>query len=260
MKVGVNSYIIREISGHGFSVDELPVDVVELGFDDTPVLSEEGIDWEVLHGILSLDINFTIHAPCSDGKNVSIDLGVNSRRNIRIMENVFKIAQLLDARYVVVHGGDIRESYHKAFINTRKQLMEIATIAEDYGIKLVVENLTDNRIGAFPHELLPFLEENVSVCFDIGHAFLTSMKYGININEYFLLPGIEHVHLHDNNGVRDEHKAMGEGCIKFDTLLFRVLSHKPKNVIWEIRDYWIKENILKSILSVKKAKPMKVGI
>ncbi|WP_456395993.1 sugar phosphate isomerase/epimerase family protein [Thermococcus sp.] len=254
MKVGVNSFIIREISGHGFSVDELPVDVIELGFDDMPVLTPSGINWEVLHELLSLNVDFTLHAPCSDGNNIKLDLGVNSRKNIRIMENVFRIAQILDAEYVVVHGGDIGNNYHRAFINTKRQLMEIATIAEEYEVKLVMENLTDNRIGAFPHELLPFLEKNVSVCLDIGHAFLTSLKYGLDIGEYFLLDDIEHVHLHDNGGARDEHRAMGEGCIDFNNILPKILFRKPKNIIWEIREYQKADNVLRSILSVKSAK------
>ncbi len=256
MKIGVNSYIIKEISGKGFSIDELPIDVVELGFENVGVLTEKGIDWEILHDLLTLDVDFTIYGLCSDGRNVSVDLGVNSRKNVEIMENVFKIAQMLDAKYVVVHGGDIKDKYHKAFINTRKQMMELSAVAEEYGVKLVIENLTDNRVGAFPHELIPFLD----VCFDIGHAFITSLKYGFSMEEYLLLPGIEHVHLHDNNGARDEHKALGEGCIKFDSLIPKILSLKPKNVIWEIRNYWSKENVLKSILSVKRVKYVEVGL
>ncbi|WP_456454236.1 sugar phosphate isomerase/epimerase family protein, partial [Thermococcus sp.] len=136
----------------------------------------------------------------------------------------------------------------------KRQLMEIATIAEEYEVKLVMENLTDNRIGAFPHELLPFLEKNVSVCLDIGHAFLTSLKYGLDIGEYFLLDDIEHVHLHDNGGARDEHMAMGEGRIDFNNILPKILFRKPKNIIWEIREYQKEDNVLRSILSVKSPK------
>ncbi|HII66966.1 MULTISPECIES: sugar phosphate isomerase/epimerase [Thermococcus] len=254
MKVGVNSYIIREISGNGFSIDELPIDVIELGFDGLRGLTDKGIDWDVLHGLLTLDVEFTLHAPTSDGRNIRVDLCVNSRKNIEIMENVFEIARTLDAKYVVVHGGDIKDSYHKALVNTRKQMMELSAVAEEYGVKLVIENLIDNRIGAFPHELIPFLEENVSVCFDIGHAFINSLKYGLGVEEYMLLPGIEHVHLHDNNGAKDEHRALGEGRINFDDLIPKILSLRPKNVIWEIRDYWDRENVLRSILSVKRVK------
>ena len=254
-KLGVNSYVVREISKNGISIDNLPIDVIELGFDDIPVLTEDGINWEMLHNLATLDVDFTIHAPCADGKNVSVDLGINTRRNIRIMENVFVIAQTLNAKYVVVHGGDIGESYHRAFINTRIQLMELATIAEEYGVELVIENMCDNRIGAFPHEMLPFIEQNVSVCIDIGHAFLTSLKYGINIREYSLLPRIVHLHLHDNYGVRDDHLPPGEGKIPL-SLYHHLLLLKPRNVIIEIRNYDTPESILRGISFIKGLRPV----
>ncbi|WP_048146810.1 sugar phosphate isomerase/epimerase family protein [Pyrococcus abyssi] len=255
MKVGINSAIIKEISGRGLSLDELPVEVVEIGFDDIPLLTEKGINWNLIEELLTLGVEFTIHAPCSDGKNISLDLGVDSRRNIRIMEDVFRISQALNAKYVVIHGGDIRKSYYTSFVNTKRQLMELSVIGEEYGVKLEIENLLDNRIGAFPHEFLPFLDENVSTCFDVGHAFLVSRKYGIRLEEFLLIPDIEHVHLHDNSGFWDEHRALGEGVIPFNVILPAIAKIEPKNVILEIRRYRDSENVIRSIELVKKLKP-----
>ncbi|MFA4640327.1 sugar phosphate isomerase/epimerase family protein [Pyrococcus kukulkanii] len=249
-RVGVNSYIVREISGHGIPIEELDVDLIELGFDDIEVLTEEGINWSSLDLLSTLNVGFTIHSPTSDGRTIAVDLGRYSRRNIRIMENVFRIAQALNARYVVIHGGDIHESYHKAFINTKRQLMELATIAEEYGVKLVIENLLDNRIGTFPHEFIPMFEDNVGFCFDIGHAFITARKYGLDVGSFLTLSP-EHVHLHDNMGIRDEHRAIGEG--KIPLFVFReILEKGPRNVILEIRRYSSEDSILRSIEFVRR--------
>lgn len=258
MKVGVNTYIVQEISGNGFSLDELKVDFVELGFDDVEVLTENGINWENLINISGLGIEFTIHAPTSDCKNVSIDLGYYSRMNIITMERVFKIASVLDAKIVIVHGGNIKESYHRAFVSTRKQIIEISDIAEDYGIKLLIENLPDNKIGVFPHELLPFIRENVGVCLDIGHAFLTAMRYGIPMDEFALLRADE-VHIHDNNGNWDEHLPPGDGMIGRNYTRKIVMANSPRRVTLEIRRFSRPDRVFdavefaKSIMKVQAA-------
>lgn len=256
MRVGVNTYIVKEVSGNGFSLDELDVEVLELGFDDVEVLTEEGINWDTLKNLACLGAEFTLHAPTSEGRNVSVDLGHYSRMNIVTMERVFKIASVLDARIVVIHGGDIGESYHRAFANTRRQLMEISTIAEDYGIRLLVENLTDSRIGAFPHELLPFLEENVGACLDVGHAFLTAMKYGVPMDEFALLEA-EEIHVHDNNGVMDEHLPPGKGMIGRNYIGWLIKAVKPDYAVLEIRRYSRPESVFEAIDFVKSLKKVR---
>ncbi|AEC51154.1 hypothetical protein PNA2_0236 [Pyrococcus sp. NA2] len=250
-EVGISSTIVSEITGNGIPIDILKVNLVEIGTDDVPILIDDRINWSEVENLQTLGVSFTIHAPTSDGANVKVDLGRYSRKNIRIMEALFKIAQALDVRNIVIHGGDIKGSYHEAFINTKRQVMELATIAEEYGVKLFIENLLDTRIGAFPHELLPFLESNVSICLDTGHAYLMSVKYNVPLEEYLLLP-FEHVHLHDNNGKFDEHRPIGEGLIPPNFFL-GVLMSKPRTIILEIRRYSSIENVISSINLVKKS-------
>lgn len=60
MKLGVNSYIVKEISGKGFSLDELQVDFVELGFDDSGIIKNEEINWEALKNLKGIGVEFTL--------------------------------------------------------------------------------------------------------------------------------------------------------------------------------------------------------
>ncbi|WP_087036264.1 sugar phosphate isomerase/epimerase family protein [Thermococcus litoralis] len=253
MRVGVNTYIVQEISGKGFPIDELKVEVLELNFDDTPVLTKKGINWEILKKLSGLDVEFTLHAPTADGKNINIDLGRYSRMNIITMKNVFKVANRLNAKIVVLHGGNIKESYHRAFINTRKQIMEIASMAEDYDVRLLIENLTDVSIGTFPHELLSLMGNNVSMCLDIGHAFLTAIKWGLPLDEFILLsPYVEELHVHDNHGNFDEHLLPGEGMIGWNYVEKFIKSTRPKYLILEIKQFSSMEAVINAIQRVKK--------
>ncbi|NJE47917.1 sugar phosphate isomerase/epimerase, partial [Thermococcus sp. GR7] len=127
-----------------------------------------------------------------------------------------RIANHLGVEVIVVHGGDIRKSYTKAYVNTLKHLRELKPIAENSGVKLVIENLFEGKIGALPHELLSFANEGFELCFDIGHAFLTSVNSGLRMDEFSVLfPYTSHLHIHDNNGYEDEHRPLGEGMIGF---------------------------------------------
>lgn len=51
-----------------------------------------------------------------------------------------------------------------------------------------------------------------SLCLDIGHAGHASDK-SVAVWLETLAPWIEHLHLHDNHGRRDEHLALGKGAI-----------------------------------------------
>ncbi len=248
--IGVCSYIVKEISGKGLELEDLRVKLVELGFSDIPLIKNEEIVKDSIEYLQTLNLKYTIHSPTSDEEcGVRVDLGVDNKNNIKIMEKVFKIASLLDVRYVVVHGGDVNTSYYKAFINTKNQLTKLSKMAEDYSVRLVIENLSDNRVGAMPHEFMPFLGDNVGMVFDTGHAFLIQQKYGVDMREYIRQLGsyIEHIHIHDNSGITDEHLALGEGSINWKIIIKELSKTNPKNIILEIRRYSNPQNVVESI-------------
>ncbi|WP_048203313.1 sugar phosphate isomerase/epimerase family protein [Methanocaldococcus infernus] len=248
--IGICSYLVSEITNKGFSLDELKVNCVELGFSDIPLLDKDGeINREAIDYLSTLNVKYTLHSPTSDEPNsVCVDLG-KGERDLKIMENVFKIASLLNIKYVVIHGGDINGSYHKAYINTLRALKSLINLANEYSVKIVLENLCDNRIGAFPHEFSGLLDDEIGVTLDVGHAYLMCNKYGMSMREYFkmLRPYIEHVHLHDNFGFVDNHLPLGEGNINWKMVLNELRKCKVKNLILEIRNYYNEMNVKNSI-------------
>ncbi|WP_048150494.1 sugar phosphate isomerase/epimerase family protein [Palaeococcus ferrophilus] len=248
MKLGVNSYIVREISGKGFSLDDLRVDFIELGFDDAGLVENGEIQQGTFKDLEGLGVEFTLHAPTADGKNLPLDLGVYGKEPVKRMEKVIRIANHLGAEVIVVHGGDIGKSYTKAYVNTLKHLRELKSIAEDSGVKLVVENLFEGRIGALPHELLSFVSEGFELCFDIGHAFLTSMHSGLKMDEFnVLFPYTSHLHIHDNNGSKDEHRPLGGGMVGFFYAGQAIKLTNAKRAVLEIRGYSGRDSVLSNV-------------
>ena len=268
MKVGVNSWLVREVSGGPFSLSYLNVELVELGFDDVTLLDRNlEINHAMLWALDSFDVMFSLHVPTSDARepNLRVDLGRMLRHNFRVMERVFEIASLMDARHVVIHGGDIVTengtkfagiAYRKAFLNTVRNLKTLASLARDYSVVLYLENLDDNRVGSLPVELLALLHavnEDICVTLDTGHAFIIAERYGIPLSDFFdvLSPVIKHVHLHDNDGISDLHLPPGEGKIDVGCVLMDIWDAQPENVVLEINRFVDPENVKESIKAVK---------
>ena len=227
---------------------------------------------EINHAMLwaldSFDVAFSLHAHTSDAKepNLRVDLGRMLRHNFKVMERVFEIASLLDVRYVVIHGGDIIAaengakfagvSYCKAFVNTVRNLKMLGALAREYSVTLCLENLSDDRVGSLPVELLALFhaaDSDIYVTFDTGYAFIIAERYGIPLSDFFdmLHPFIKHVHLHDNDGISDLHLPPGERKIDVGCVLMDIWDVQPENVVLEIKRFVDPENVKESIKAVR---------
>ncbi|QDA31142.1 sugar phosphate isomerase/epimerase [Thermococcus indicus] len=248
MKLGITSSLVMELSGKGLSIDELGVSLVEVYMDDLPLLVGTSVDWGLVREISSLGIQLTVHAPTHTGKFSALDLGVKSGINIKTVERVMQIASSLDALKVVIHGGRIGKNYHRAYLNTKRQLEIIGSIADDFGVPVMLENLFGPSVGILPPELMSLLEPDMGICFDFGHAFLTAMELGINMDEFLTLcPMIDHLHIHDNNGSRDDHLPPGKGLIGIKFVKKVIETARPSTGILEVRNYSSLEEILRAI-------------
>ncbi|MDR1920959.1 MAG: sugar phosphate isomerase/epimerase [Candidatus Adiutrix sp.] len=84
--------------------------------------------------------------------------------------------------------------------------------------KLYLENTGDHSPQAIV-ELLDMLpERRAAMCFDVGHWFSAAGGSELhNLADWVkrLSRRLGHLHLHDNNGLHDQHLGMGEGGIDF---------------------------------------------
>jgi sugar phosphate isomerase/epimerase len=98
----------------------------------------------------------------------------------------------------------------------------LAVRLADMGASLILENVYEDR----PEDLLPLLDavDGAGFCLDTGHqsAFSrTPLERWVET----LSPCLRQLHLHDNRRDKDEHLAMGQGEIDFESL-FRALFRK----------------------------------
>ncbi|MFH0815933.1 MAG: sugar phosphate isomerase/epimerase family protein [Methanobacteriota archaeon] len=202
------------------------------------VVSEMDHDVRHVSGAMSCvpEIAFQVHAPFSDINLASLNIRHREQAITAISETIQRSADA-GAKVVTVHPGIVSPmgSYHpeKAFEASARSLKSLAPIAEDSGIVLAVENM--------PHAGWAFMttaEEarkvcegtGLGLCFDIGHAHIAGTEA-----EFFELADLfANVHLHDNNGGRDEHLTVGDGGADFAGLR-KVLGRYRGNVVIEGR-------------------------
>lgn len=161
----------------------------------------------------------TIHAPFMDLNPGAVDGMVRSATQMRFKQ-LMNVAAVLQPRAVVFHAAYDRWRYAgrtdvwlENSMDTWPRVMDLAGKVD--GMRVAVENVFD--VDPEPLRLLIEKVGNPSFgfCFDTGHFNLFS---DVPMEEWFTSLGkhIVEVHLHDNQGAEDSHRALGTGTVDFD--------------------------------------------
>jgi sugar phosphate isomerase/epimerase len=125
-------------------------------------------------------------------------------------------AGALGARTAVLHAT-VRDPYDTDLRPTAaSQLSRIAAAGADRGVEVVVENVGHQPRGLQLSVLGDVAEEaDLSVCFDVGHAYMEDGNDGV---ERFLKrhgDRVSHLHVHDARSRGDTHIPIGAGEIDY---------------------------------------------
>ena len=131
----------------------------------------------------------------------------------------------LGGSVMVIHTGYMpqfsRGGRRHWFRNWKERMPRIVGRAMDLDITLALENTWDDRPEVLLHlaELLP--AGAVKFCFDTGHVNVFSR---LSVERWWDAIGdrVVAIHLHDNDGLSDDHMAPGRGTFDFPSLLRRV--------------------------------------
>ncbi|TYB30491.1 MAG: sugar phosphate isomerase/epimerase [Candidatus Mcinerneyibacterium aminivorans] len=177
---------------------------------------------------------YSIHGPIFDIKPHAVDREILKIVKKRV-ETTLSVAKKINCRRVIFHTG------YNPLISAERQMEYIldaqvkfwTDILSKYEeITICLENMWD-----FTPVFLKLLVENVNskrlgICLDIGHLNVYN-KTRIDIWFEELKEKINHLHLHDNNGMTDEHLAIGNGNVKWQNIFDNIESLKtnPEAVI-----------------------------
>jgi sugar phosphate isomerase/epimerase len=194
------------------------------------------------------DMTYSVHAPICDVNIASLS---DRLREAAILEMFVAMdhAAAMGARTVTVHPGlrsfAVEGVEARSAELARLSLKTISRAAAQYGVAVAVENMPQVPVmlGRTPEELGALVDgTDVGICFDIGHANTAGCIDGF-LDAFG--DRIANVHIHDNDGDRDAHLAIGEGSIDFAKALSRLKGYSG--------DYIIESRSLESAIRSKAA-------
>ena len=165
---------------------------------------------------------------CKSVRSITAHSNVNEW-GPELVSDEIRLAAHIGAKALVVHPtafGDLQEDVSSASFAA---IHDLCSQARDCGMLLVLENILTgmpplqralDRIGYEP------AETGLAVCIDIGHANRSFAKDGVEPAIFFktFRDVIVEVHIHDNNGEKDEHLVPGKGIVNWPQLFSAVRS------------------------------------
>lgn len=166
----------------------------------------------------------TLHGPFLDLNPMSFER-LTAEASWYRFSQAYEAAKYLDAKRIIFHTCRIPTVCYLEGWADRLADFWNRFLEKHPDIPVSVENVFDEDPYAIADFASKVKAENFSLCFDVGHANHASKESAIKWLEV-LCPWVEHLHLHDNHGIRDEHLALGKGNIDFEGV-FRVVKDIP---------------------------------
>jgi sugar phosphate isomerase/epimerase len=191
---------------------------VEIGLDAAVLDAYPLEDFKKVSDQLSkAGLRCSFHAPFMDLSLGAIDSRIRQVSLERIQQ-VLELIPLFQPRWIVCHAAyearHYREDQERWFENIVQTFSRLVPMIESTKTPLMVENVFEND----PQQLKALFQRIASplvrFCLDVGHHRLYSRT---DINDWVetLGPVLGLLHLHDNQGLLDDHLALGDGSIDF---------------------------------------------
>lgn len=172
--------------------------------------------------VKSKGIECSLHGPMIDMNYQSRDAKIREVVAQRYNQ-ILDIAKEIKAKFIILHSSfnplEAQASKQEKWVKASAEFfLPFVKRAEKLGITLLLENIFDPE----PEPIITLVRKmnspNFKVCLDIGHWYLFSKQ---SIKNWIDILGGElaYLHLHDNDGVYDQHAALGKGKIPFQDLL-----------------------------------------
>ena len=159
--------------------------------------------------------------------------------SIKRVESSLNIASELNVNKVVFHTNYINfmaksDFYADNWVKKNKEVY-LDLLSKYPNITIYIENMFDEN----PYLLKRLLSEanhpRLRCCLDFAHASISPTPIDVWFNE--LKPFINHIHINDNDKIKDMHEEIGKGILDFD-LIFKLINQMDKDitVLIEIND------------------------
>ncbi len=161
-----------------------------------------------------LPVYNTVHGAFFDVIPFSPDAKIKEIATLRIRQSI-EAAMEIGAKAVVFHTN------YNPFLNSKDYIKSWISLNIEYWSQILTEYPSiniylENMFDTTPDIMVEMSEElskygNYGVCLDYAHAFLSKVEPEIWAER--LGRFVKHIHINDNDGISDLHKAWGDGII-----------------------------------------------
>lgn len=182
----------------------------------------------------SYDMEYTIHAPVADVNIAALSERMREASTIELMATMEQAIRM-EVTTVTIHPGLYSMVVHgqerKSVERAKRSLRTLDRVTAEFGITMAVENMPSFKfmLGQTAEQLSELVDgTDMRICFDIGHANTVG-----EIDRMIEMFGdrIANIHIHDNNGERDEHLTLGQGNIDLRSVIGRLRGYGGNHII-----------------------------
>ncbi len=229
----------------------------EIGLEGLCLHEESPEEFQRVSEILQRNrLSCTLHAPFFDLAPGALDPEIllasrNKLKKAAELIPVFKPQSMV----CHLHFEENKQGYKREewFAVARETWAELAGIAERYGCPLLLENTYETSPAAHESIFQAIHSQNIRFCLDTGHL-MSFAKTPWQDWLPRLSPWLGQLHLHDNNGEKDEHLGLGKGNFDFRELfeflaannLSPLITLEPhtEDDLWHALDYLNRTKLL----------------
>ncbi len=175
----------------------------------------------------------TVHGPFLDLNPASYEPLVQEAARYRF-EQAYQAAETLCAKKIIYHSGWIPHVVYLQGWPERLADFWNRFLENKSGIQVCMENVFDQEIEPFATVAEKVEHPDFKLCLDIGHAHCWS-EHTVTKWADTLAGRLGHIHVHDNHGLDDEHLALGDGTIPYESL-FKQLKSNNENLTWTVEN------------------------
>lgn len=193
----------------------------EIGLEGLCLYEESEDEFKRIAKVLKQNhLSCTLHAPFFDLAPGALDPEIlrASRNKLR---KASRLIQIFKPQSMVCHLGfeENKQGYKKEeWLRTAHETwQELNQTAAEQGCILMLENTYENSPEAHETILTGLQPDNARFCLDVGHLMAFAKTPW---QEWLprLAPRLGQLHLHDNNGDKDQHLGLGLGLFDFKGL------------------------------------------
>lgn len=160
-----------------------------------------------------------LHAPFNELFPCAIDRKARQLAAYRYRQAI-ELAKRYGAAKVIIHGGYHPLMYFPVWYTEQSILFWKEFLKDDPGVEMVLENVLETE----PEMLMDIMkgvdDPRLRMCLDVGHVNAYSK---IPVMDWLdvCAPYISHFHIHNNDGLADNHCPLDQGTIPMPELLNR---------------------------------------